>query len=453
MLTIFRRKLRGLVAVEAVMAAFVFSLLGVSLMELFQASTLTVKHAQLHMLARQVAEVEGTTLSLIPFAELDAKGVHPRKALPNADGWESAVAMSPVQTKGKVNYRIAHLTLYRGSKATKPVDVIDWPLVEDTTGQNSAKARLIAAKTRLEALIAKVGAESEKKVDEVQKRVKEYEPVITTYDGVDVVPGEAWECPCTGDDGDIDHACAECRKRGMLCQYSWDEISRIAGANRAIAKGWKPGLIKCVHLKGKISDGLTLDGVWRATILGINHNADVEGSKLIHWIVGRDSTGADIAFWGVRFDDGSGIGWGGSEMRNSTMPLFKATFPQHLQRVITKVTKWTAKDCSSGSDVIQPTLDELFCVSEFEIYTKARSVNPYEGLYCTQYDYYKGKSGAEKRRKPHDGSPDEYPDGWWERSPYQGSNAIWCHVWWETANARTSSNTSMSVAPCFVVGQ
>ena len=109
-------------------------------------------------------------------------------------------------------------------------------------------------------------------------------------------------------------------------------------------------------------------------------------------------------------------GWEGSAMRSTHLPAILALMPAEVQRGIRKVNKLTSE--GSRSDVINTTADNLFLLSEIEIFSSTSSSRSGEG---TQYDYY--KAGNSKVKNDYN-----YAIKWWERSPRGWDSVRFCLV-------------------------
>lgn len=82
-----------------------------------------------------------------------------------------------------------------------------------------------------------------------------------------------------------------------LADCTWEEISYVSQNNLAEEWGWKVGDAKEIILNGTVG-ALTLDNYQTyAYIIGINHNAELEGNNLIHFQFAKTALfgGTDIA--------------------------------------------------------------------------------------------------------------------------------------------------------------
>lgn len=109
-------------------------------------------------------------------------------------------------------------------------------------------------------------------------------------------------------------------------------------------------------------------------------------------------------------------GWRDCQMRTQTMPALKALLPAEVQSGIREVNKLTS--AGNQSSIIVTTSDELFLLSEIEIFGSTTYSFAGEGL---QYDYYKAGNSKVKNRA---GSA----DFWLERSSFSQNTSDFCDV-------------------------
>ena len=124
-------------------------------------------------------------------------------------------------------------------------------------------------------------------------------------------------------------------------------------------------------------------------------------------------------------------GWTSCAMRQTHLPAILALMPTEVQNGIREVNKLTS--AGNQSATINTTADNLFLLSEIEIFGNVSYSNSGEG---TQYDYYKAGNSTEKN---HNGSA----SFWWERSPYGGDSTFFCRVN-GSGNANCSGASSAS---------
>lgn len=252
-----------------------------------------------------------------------------------------------------------------------------------------------------------------------------------------------------------------------LTSNSWETISEIAKMGKA-AEFWKVGDCKKLTLNGKVGE-LTLDNfACTAIILGFNHNAEYEESCTIHFQLGTAS-GKPIAFYSRGYNSPSDVdypfkrgsfsanatgrsityGYKNTIIRNVALPGFNESLPGDLTSVITPVDKYTNNSRYNNTPEITATKDNLFILSEKEIWGSNKGVT---GNYCKQYDYYAaGNSpitiaydGADAKMSwCRDSGGNSYGDTDGDTGFVVGTNgerntlAYWC---------------GGAISPCFVVG-
>ena len=190
-----------------------------------------------------------------------------------------------------------------------------------------------------------------------------------------------------------------------LNDNSWSAIAKVAYASEG-ANYWSVGDTKEITLNGKLSDGLTLSNykTW-VCIIGFDHNKDVEGVGIVFQgfksgqTVGKDTAFADSGYnsykssgqWlNMNNSQSNAGGWASSLMRTATLPVVKAAFPSDLTSVIKQSTVYT-DNTGGGVDAasyVTATQDDLYLLSEFEIFGSCTYANSYEQNHQKQYDYY-----------------------------------------------------------------
>ena len=176
-------------------------------------------------------------------------------------------------------------------------------------------------------------------------------------------------------------------------------------------------------------------GTYKLTILGIDHNSEVEGANRVHFILGKNSSGVDIAFCESSYDsiggnfrhhtwNGNAGGWKSSDLR-TLIQNFADILPTAIVEAIKTTTKWTANSGDTDSaGVMESVSDKIFLLSEYEIFGTRSNANQYEKDHCKQYDYY--KNGNSKVRYNH--SNPSSAVWWWERSPGYINSLYFCAV-------------------------
>lgn len=249
-----------------------------------------------------------------------------------------------------------------------------------------------------------------------------------------------------------------------LNDNDWATISAISGAG-LVNNYWSVGDVKTIIINGQVGNttfsNLSID----AYILGINHNAGVEGNNHIHFCIGKvnnktvgladfqysqypmTSSGYFSMSYGT--SDTNAGGWEDCYMRNSVMQWIKNALPTDLQNVLKTVTKYTDNtgDGSNESSSVTATTETICLEAEFEVYGARTYANIYEQDKQKQYDYY--KNGNSKIRYKYN---DTNIAVWWRnRSPCSGDSLSFCCVTADGSAGGGPSRLCAAVAPCFYV--
>lgn len=197
----------------------------------------------------------------------------------------------------------------------------------------------------------------------------------------------------------------------VLENNSWADIAEAASLGVA---PWNPGDTKSFVLNGQVGNTSFSNLELQAFILGINHNAALEGENLIHFGIAM-LDGTLVALCDAQYgtsQSGNGYfnmnpnnrnsgGWKDSYHRltllgNSGTPAsppansLLAALPADLRAVMKPVTKYS--DNTGGGNntasYVTSTTDYLFELSEFEIHGARSYANSAEQNYQQQYAYY-----------------------------------------------------------------
>lgn len=260
-------------------------------------------------------------------------------------------------------------------------------------------------------------------------------------------------------------------KGKTLNEYTWDEISYISSNGLAGEYGFQVGDAKAITLNGTVGS-LTLDNYQTyAYIIGINHNAELEGNNLIHFQLAKTaiSGGTDICFTDSSYNSsGSSAafrmntsstnsgGWNSSYMRNNICGTSKSTtsgrimgaIPAELRNALKSITKYTNNNgSSSASSAVTATTDYFFLLSEYEVFGNTAYSNTYEANYQQQYAYYSAGNSKVKYRHNSTGSA-AY---WWLRSPIAGNSNGFVAVYTGGTVYSNYAYSSLGFAPGFCV--
>lgn len=258
----------------------------------------------------------------------------------------------------------------------------------------------------------------------------------------------------------------------VLENNTWAQIAE-ASASGVAADLWGPGDTKKIVINGNVAgmnfSNLEID----AFILGINHNAAVEGQNLIHFGIGKiggvlvglcdNNYGRTVSsgFCMNTSNTNSG-GWENCHMRKTvlgsdvspTSPranTMLAALPSDLRTVMKSITKYTDNTGGGGNAAshVTSTSDYLPLLSEFEIQGAINSSNSAESSRQIQYNYY--ASGNGKAHHKHN-SLSQIAAAWC-RSPYSMSENHFCMVTFNSTGSPGANyaNYSFSISPIFAV--
>lgn len=263
----------------------------------------------------------------------------------------------------------------------------------------------------------------------------------------------------------VDNAKQLPEKGKTLNEYTWDEISRISLADKAVEYGFKVGDAKEVTLNGSVGYGssqatFSNQKYW-VYIIGINHNEAKEGKGIAFQGFKTAQTGGiDVAVTSTNYNStGNGMvmnttqtnvgGWAGSVAYKTIMPQWKACFPSDLQAVIRSTTLYTddVGNSSVAASSVKASTNDVYYLAEYEVFGSNRYANTNEPAQQEQYDYYKAGNSKVKYRSDSMGNTVL----WGLRSPARSDSSYFCRV-----NPNGSANTtnayySRGSAPCFKV--
>lgn len=249
-----------------------------------------------------------------------------------------------------------------------------------------------------------------------------------------------------------------------LNDYSWAEISAVSASGDA-ANLFSVGDTKSIVLNGTVGETAFSNVKIDAYILGINHNAELEGNNRIHFCIGKvgsktvglvdsqydqwpmTSSGYFSMSYG-NSDTDSG-GWEGCYMRNSVMQWIKNALPTELQNVLKTVTKYTDNTGGGTNNAsnVTATIETICLEAEFEVHGARTYANSFEKSKQQQYDCY--KNGNSKVRYKYNSVGDAVV--WWNRSPYSDLSDGFCGVGTDASASDASSRFCGAIAPCCYV--
>lgn len=249
-----------------------------------------------------------------------------------------------------------------------------------------------------------------------------------------------------------------------LNDYSWAEISAVSASGDA-ANLFSVGDTKSIVLNGTVGNTTFSNVKIDAYILGINHNASVEGNNRIHFCIGKTSNKTvglvdsqytrypmtSPGYFSMSYGNSNtnSGGWEGCYMRSTIMSAIKNVLPTDLQNVLKTVTKYT-DNTGGGSDSssnVTATTETICLEAEFEVQGVRSYANSYEQNKQMQYDYY--KNGNSKVRYKYNSVSSAV--WWWNRSPRSGDSYAFCIVDTDDSAYINNSRNCCAMAPCFYV--
>ena len=270
---------------------------------------------------------------------------------------------------------------------------------------------------------------------------------------------------------------------------SWETIGALSSASLA-SNYWNIGDTKLITLNGTPTNASYVNfnnyKVY-ATIIGFDHNSDLEGIGLTHFQIGNfyisdnpNNTDIRVAFtdqyytsssitsYSFRMDTSSNstspVAWSTSKMRVDICSKFKNCLPEDLKAVLGTAYKYTDNSKSNDSSTYNytPTKDSIFLLSKYEI---GGGNSYYEEDWQEKYEYYNVSSNTQRRRVSFSGSSSSLGDTcyWWLRTPGKStssvSNTSYYTFYISTATTNSASTSKRSsclscgFSPAFVVGK
>ena len=251
----------------------------------------------------------------------------------------------------------------------------------------------------------------------------------------------------------------------ILNEYSWEEISQISAKGEA-ANYFSVGDRKLITLNGTVGGYTLANYQTYATIIGINHNASVEGGNRIHFQIGNTELtgGTQICLVDSYYNTANASatlrmnetavnagGWKSSAMRTEVCAEFKSVLPSDLKSVLKTVTKYTDNggNASYAATNVTATEEEIFLLAEFEVWGKTTYGHPSESAKQLQYAYYAPLANSDRIR--YRSSNTNSTATWWLRSTYRDNKTGFLRVGVSGQPAIESANMSQGFAPVFCV--
>ena len=257
-----------------------------------------------------------------------------------------------------------------------------------------------------------------------------------------------------------------------LDEYSWAEISRISASGLA-SEYFSVSDAKKVVLNGTVGICEFDNYETYAFIIGIDHNAELEGEHLIHFQLAKtapsggrricfvdseqSSTGSTAAFRMNLSNTNSG-GWEASYMRNSicgtskanTSGTFMGVIPTDLRSALKSVTKHTNNTGANSPGAVTATSDYFFILSPNEIGLGTRMGDPNEDSFQQTYAYYSTLSNPVSYKHIDTNQPTDF----FFRSPFTYRDTTTMFMRKSANDVQVGgwpASSSSGIAPCFCV--
>lgn len=247
-----------------------------------------------------------------------------------------------------------------------------------------------------------------------------------------------------------------------LNDLTWEEIRMISDAGLA-SEYFSVGDRKEIILNGRVGALTLTNHKTYAFIIGIDHNANLEGTNRIHFQLAKTALtgGTDVAFCDSSYntDSGGGFvmnsgstntgGWSSSTMRTNVCNAMLSVVPEELRAVCKSVTKYTDNTGKRGTtaEAVTATTDYFFLLSVYEAIGSVGNGNQNEAAKQAVYAYYAAGNSEVKYNHASTGSAVT----WWTRSPSTASISSFQRIKDNGGTSQTGSNYSFGFAPAFCV--
>lgn len=256
-----------------------------------------------------------------------------------------------------------------------------------------------------------------------------------------------------------------------LNDNSWDVIKTVSNLGMA-SNYWNVGDRKAAVLNGTVGHLSLSNYTTYAFIIGIDHNASLEGKNRIHFQLAKtalsggksvcfyDNYGSYVSETGYFSMNASATtvgGWASSQMRTNicgtSLTSYSGTviaiIPDSLRSVLKSVIKFTDNvgNVSISENAVTATTDYFFLLSEYEVYMETKHCNPYEASKQAQYAYY--SAGNSKIMYKYDST--STPLDWSLRSQDKQYYNYFVNVYTDGSLSSGEANVSFGFSPCFCV--
>lgn len=250
-----------------------------------------------------------------------------------------------------------------------------------------------------------------------------------------------------------------------LNDNSWSVIQAVTIEGLA-SSYWSVGDCKEVVLNGTVGPRTFSNLSLFVELIGFDHNTSNESSSksTLTFQLGKkdvtnfsrgNSNGTCIGLYNssgfsMQLTSTNAGGWENSYMRTVLLPQIKSCLPSDLQACIKFVKKYTDNSSTtthSAAVTVTATYDDIFLLSEYEVFATTTSSNTNEASAQERYAYY--ENGSKVRQRDSSATTNI----WWLRSPSRSNTTYYCTV--NTSGALASGSASSGtymISPAFVIG-
>ena len=250
----------------------------------------------------------------------------------------------------------------------------------------------------------------------------------------------------------------------ILEDMTWGNIASLASSN-TLSDYAKIGDTKTLMINGTVGT-MNISHAYKAVLIGINHNQDVEGLGKAHFAIALDNEDNDICI----FDNHNTVsnngtkylqhnltgasnmgGWQLSALRERCKEIYNS-LEDELQSCIVLHPKYTNNYGGSPEDLslinVTVTEDYIWLPSAYEI-SPLTNNNYIENNEQQTYEYFENHI----KRKGHN-LANYIP--WWTRTPCQNNTNSFITIPASdtpTVYSTSQANKSNGIVPCFVLGE
>lgn len=215
-----------------------------------------------------------------------------------------------------------------------------------------------------------------------------------------------------------------------LANCTWAEIKQIIQAGKA-SKYWKVGDTKEFDLDftydwNRFGSG-TLSGTYRAMILGVDHNKDIEtgGSHNVHFAIFKETGSEDVVITrGRQTSTDNHHGWDNRMnvwLNYESSEGLYANLPTDMKNVIGKMTKYSTEyvvnSAGNGNYRNSAFQDYIYIPDEYEVFGETTYADSGLANYQKKYTYF--QNGGSKILYQGNARTE-----WWLRSKAKGTGNV-----------------------------